>query len=522
MDNKATTRTDYEYLIIGAGPAGLQLAYFLHKAGHAYYVLEAGDRPGTFFKTFPRHRTLISNNKVFTGCDDPEINLRWDWNSLLSDDYAILMKQYSQAYFPPADTFVQYLGDFAQHYHLNIGYNSRVEKITKATVFTVTDANGLSYTAERLIVATGWTQQYIPPIPGIELVEKYSNVSVDPQDFAGQRVLIIGKGNSALETAENLLETAALIHVVSPHRVRLAWQTHYIGDLRAVNNNFLDTYQLKMQNALLDADIDAIVQTEGCFTVSLSYAHANGEKEDLVYDRVILCAGWSFDASIFDEHCRPALTINNRFPDLTSEWESTTIRDLYFAGTLMHMRDYKESTAGFIHGYRYAVEALYRILECKYAGQAWPNYTIGATPDEMTAVVLKRVNRTSALWQMFSFLGDLIVVSEEGSQATYYEHIPVDYVFDTLGQHEHYYIVTLEYGLNHTQDPFNVTRVQTSDTDRANQSNFLHPVIRRYQGKTLLAEHHLMEDLAANWSKKTHREPLRAFFESDTAKVFSD
>ena len=55
-----------DYLIIGAGPAGLQLAYFLQKAGRDYHLLEAGQGPGTFFRTFPRHRQLISSNKVHT------------------------------------------------------------------------------------------------------------------------------------------------------------------------------------------------------------------------------------------------------------------------------------------------------------------------------------------------------------------------------------------------------------------------------------------------------------------------
>src|SRR4029078_4464133 len=76
----------YEYLILGAGPAGLQMGHHLSRAGHSYLILEAGSSPGEFFKTFPRHRTLISSNKVFTGSDDPEVNLRFDWNSILSED----------------------------------------------------------------------------------------------------------------------------------------------------------------------------------------------------------------------------------------------------------------------------------------------------------------------------------------------------------------------------------------------------------------------------------------------------
>ncbi|HYO13170.1 MAG TPA: FAD-dependent monooxygenase, partial [Thermoanaerobaculia bacterium] len=39
----------HTYLILGAGPAGLQLGYFLGRAGRDYLILEAGE-PGEFFR----------------------------------------------------------------------------------------------------------------------------------------------------------------------------------------------------------------------------------------------------------------------------------------------------------------------------------------------------------------------------------------------------------------------------------------------------------------------------------------
>jgi cation diffusion facilitator CzcD-associated flavoprotein CzcO len=178
--------------------------------------LEAGSAPGSFFSTFPRHRELISSNKRYTGSDDPEFNLRMDWNSLLSDDPALRFTSYSERYFPPADDLVRYLGDFAAAFRLRVQYGIRVTRITRNGCFRATDERGNSYEANRLIVATGVSKPYIPPIPGIETAELYNTVSVNPQDFADQRVLIIGKGNSAFETADNLIETAAVIHVAGP------------------------------------------------------------------------------------------------------------------------------------------------------------------------------------------------------------------------------------------------------------------------------------------------------------------
>ncbi|WP_235109563.1 NAD(P)-binding domain-containing protein [Acaryochloris sp. 'Moss Beach'] len=93
-------RNDFDYLILGAGPAGIQLGYYLEKSNHDYVILESGKSPGTFFKDYPRHRKLISINKRHTGYDNPEINLRWDWNSLLSDSEEMLFKHYSKKIFP--------------------------------------------------------------------------------------------------------------------------------------------------------------------------------------------------------------------------------------------------------------------------------------------------------------------------------------------------------------------------------------------------------------------------------------
>ncbi len=73
MDNMT-----HDYLIIGAGPAGLQLGYYLQRAGLDYVILEGAESAGDFFNHLPRHRRLVSINKLHTGYDDPEINMRWD------------------------------------------------------------------------------------------------------------------------------------------------------------------------------------------------------------------------------------------------------------------------------------------------------------------------------------------------------------------------------------------------------------------------------------------------------------
>ncbi|WP_420309539.1 NAD(P)-binding domain-containing protein [Streptomyces sp. YS-B37] len=515
----STHSEPFDYLVIGGGPAGLQLGQLLQEAGHGYRILESGHAPGTFFRTFPRHRKLISINKVYNGTDDPELNLRMDWNSLLSPDPNLLFSRYSKRYFPHADDLVRYLADFAEAFKLDIAYDTRVERIRRdEDGFTVTDQHGHEHRARRLVMATGLTRANTPDIPGIETADDYSVVSVDPEDFTDQRVLIIGKGNSALETADNLVETAAVIHVAGPHSIRMAWNTHYVGHIRAVNNNFLDTYQLKSQNALLDGNVLSVEKDpdDGMYRVRFSFSRADEVVKELRYDRVIVCTGFRFDASVFDPGCSPNLVIDDRFAELSPAYESVNVPGLYFAGTLMQQRDFKKSTGGFIHGFRYAVRALSRILDERHHEQPWPHRQLESDPAALADAVVARVNRSSALWQQFGVIGDLIV-TPPGEPARYHEEVPVAYAHEAqLTANGDYFTVTLEYGPDHDKvDPFDITvrRTAQNSVDDAFDAAYLHPVIRHHGGGELLGTHHMAENLENHWDHpEAHRAPLVAFF----------
>ncbi|WP_406151026.1 NAD(P)-binding domain-containing protein [Streptomyces sp. NBC_01012] len=509
----------HDYLIIGAGPAGLQLAAFLERDGADYVVLERGSGPGTFFTRFPRHRYLISNNKVHTGYDDPELRLRMDWNSLLSDDPELLFTRYSPRYFPPADDLVRYLADFASRTGVRVRYDTAVERVSRDDEgFTVTDHTGKEWRARHLVTATGMTLPNLPSVPGVELAERYDTIDTDPGSYTDQRVLIIGRGNSAFETAENLMETAAVIHVVGSGSLKMAWRTHYVGHLRAVYNNFLDSYQLKSQNALLDGRVLAIHRDEDGFRVPVAFERADEVIKDLRYDRVIVATGFRFDASVFDDTCTPDLIVDGRFPALTPVGESVNVPGLYFAGTLMQGRDFKKSTTGFIHGFRYAVRALHRELRQRHHGEPWPVTELGETTERAVDAVITRVNRSSALWQQFAVLGDLLLLDPDGT-LRYAEEVPVDHVPDAVragdfGDVDAYGVITLEYGADHDSvDPFDVTAGRKTQRDVAGlDGRYLHPVVRWYRDGAFVAEHHITENLENEWDdEEVHRTPLNTF-----------
>lgn len=504
-----------DYVIIGGGPAGIQMAYYLQRNGRSYAVLESSDRPGVFFETYPRHRQLLSINKVHTGCEDPELNLRHDWNSLLSEEYEPLFKSVSSDFFPSADALLTHLEAFVQRHGIPIDYGRTVTRVSRAgDGFTVECADGQHYGCRSLIVGTGVSQPHVPDIPGIDLAEGYEDFPLDPAGFTGKRVLIIGKGNSAFETADGMNDTTALIHLVSPNSIELAWETHYVGDLRAVNNNLLDTYQLKTQNAVLDADVRRIAQRDdGRFVVTFAYSHAGGEVEDRVYDRVIRCTGFRFDASFFDESCTLALTIDDRFPLLTSEWESANQPGIYFVGTITQSLDYGKTNSAFIHGFRYNVRVLSRFLEAKNHGEELRAEALSFEPDAIADRLLERVNSASELWQQQSFLTDVVLLDGPRSPAILCG-MPVNYVRERFLDPGHHCLVSsLEFGSSAGRAPFSAARSPGHDVSRASESHFLHPVIREFREGMCLSEHHVMEDLEAHWGDGVHRVALVDYLE---------
>jgi thioredoxin reductase len=506
-------KNDVDYLIIGAGPAGLQLAYFLQKNNRDYLILDKSNKAGSFFASMPRHRMLISINKVFTGTDDPVANMRWDWNSLLSDNPDLKFAKYTKKYFPHPDVLCQYLEDYAAYYDFNIRFNTRVTSIRKEDGrFRVTDAQGKTYTAKRLVVATGVLKPYIPAIPGAELCETYNSHDTDPALYENKRVLVVGKANSAFETADNLIETAAAIHLISPNPVKFAWQTHYVGNLRAVNNNFLDTYQLKSQNAVIDGDVVKIEKDGDAFRVHIAYAHAQGQTAVVAYDHVIFCTGFRFDPTFFGDGLQPALVFDGRLPAQTSEWESANIPDLYFAGVLMSACDHRKTMSAFIHGFRHNIEALSNVFEVKYHGRDWPHETVAAAPRAVTGKVIERVNHAPEMFLQPGFLCDVMVVDEALGTADYFNNVRKHYVMDgPFSQHNHYYTISLEYG-RFLGDPFNIER--DPDPEAAQDAPYLHPVIRRYSYGDLVGEHHINDDLESRWDKEEYVTPALAWMEA--------
>lgn len=508
------------YLIVGAGPAGLQMARHMSQAGCDFVVIEAGSGPGGFFEVYPRHGTLLSINRRHNLFPEPDFNLRHDWNSLLSDDPALLFRNYSQELFPDKEDLVRYLRDFAAPLEAHIRYDTRVEQIARHPDggFAVTVTGGEVYHAAQVLMATGAVAPYLPPeIEGIEQAESYEGHSLDPADYEGQTVAIIGGGNSAFEVANHLAGHAAVIHLLLREPVRHAWSTHFPGDLRAVNNNVLDMYQLKSLHATIGFTVKSVSPADGGgFDVVLEGEQPHWDPPatatfPMRYHHVIRCTGWRYvDPSLFAPDCTPEVDAQGKYPVLSSAWESS-VPGLYFLGTAMAARDRTAATP-FIHGFRYNVRTLFHLLRERHDGVSLPRQELSVkAPEDVVALAFQLIHRMStagSLYQQFGVLGDAVVLN--GDRAEWYQALPMDHLWDRPDLCGGELVTaTLEYGFKKypvTLQSMDVTKPH--DPDNPSCSAFLHPVFRHYSGGQLTEELHFGESLLIRYDLESLTQPV--------------
>ena len=510
-------------IIIGAGPAGVQLGYFFQKAGIEYVILERNELAGSFFDRYPLSGQLISINKRFTGVDDPDFNLRHDWNSLLSDD-GPKFTDYSKEYYPDRKDLVRYINDFASKYKLNIKYSHTVDKIRKigrgGYAIAVSEPNGKwVYSCEKLIIATGLGK---PNMGGIinntSTVKHYSEYPTDyfkkPENLAkfdNKHLLIFGNGNSAYELGNLLTPRCSTVMILGRNTKPWAMATHYAGDLRSVYLPYNDTFILKSLNAFdsissidkmnvtINSDGDKYTVTTNCGACSILHPYVGTPPGG--YDHVILCTGWQFDKSIFDFDLEMA--INNKYPAIADDFQSVNNPDLFFIGALMHSRDYKKSSGGFIHGFRYLIQYFFNL---NYVGKF---DSIVFKTNNMNALInhiIYKINYTSAMYQMFSQIVDVFIYDPEKKSIEYINNVHFTFI-TTYPRNEEltFFILSLEY--SNSEPVTDIRKIGSRVTSIGNEGKavLLHPILRVIKdvgpiNKSLVDEIHFDEDLFARFT----------------------
>jgi len=183
----------YDAIVIGAGQAGLAAGYYLQKAGLNFLILEASDEPAG---SWPHYYDSLVLNSPARYSSLPGLPVPGQ-----SDRY------------PARDDVVAYLRHYAAHFALPITTRTRVSNVERSDHFFRVITNGeRSYLTRTIVAATGFFgHPYMPAIPGqnhyrgrVLHVADYRR----PEAFRGQRVVIVGGANAAVQIGVELAEVA--------------------------------------------------------------------------------------------------------------------------------------------------------------------------------------------------------------------------------------------------------------------------------------------------------------------------
>jgi len=530
----------YTNIIVGAGPAGLQLGYFFKQEGMPYIILERAPQAASFFSKYPHSGKLISINKKHVGPEkSKDFRLRHDWNSLLSDE-PHLFTTYSDDYYPDRNDLVKYLNDFATKYQLNIKYNTDVKSIkktangyslvtvpnTSADTNTISDPTPESYTCTNLIVATGLSKAKAggPMLvnnakrPIRHYGEFPPNYFLDPENqkvYRDKRLLIIGNGNAAYELGNLLNPISSSITVYGKKPKDWAMSTHYTGDLRSVYIPFFDTFLLKSLNGFESGTQQLVIDQEtpeSKYKVSYLCEYEECQERhpflNVDFDEIILSTGWYFDASIFDFDVQVTQP-NKKYPAINAKYESINNKNLYFIGSLMHSMDFKKSSGGFIHGFRYLIRYFFNLNYTKQQDIKTFKITIAKQLTEVVDHILYKINDTSAIFQMYGEMCDFFYEDETSGNIVYYNNVHKNHYLYTMDPTpgRTTFVLTLEYGSKPVTEIYDLG-VRITTIGNESRATLLHPVIRIYKDlpenkKRLLDEVHFEEDFFAEFTNKS-------------------
>ncbi len=172
--------SDYDLIIIGAGPIGLACGIEAKKAGLNYVIIEKGCLVNSLYN-YPRNMTFFSTSERLEIGEVPFI---------------------SNNPKPTRTEALEYYRRVCSSWNLNVQLYEEVKEAKLSTVgsFSMTTSKG-KYSARALALALGFYDlPYLLNVPG-ENLPKVKHYYDEPHPYFRQKIVVIGAANSAVDVA---------------------------------------------------------------------------------------------------------------------------------------------------------------------------------------------------------------------------------------------------------------------------------------------------------------------------------
>ena len=205
-------RDDCEVAIVGAGPFGLSLGAHLNSAGIDTRIF---GRPMSFWREHMPSGMKLRSPWAATHIVDPD--------NLLTLDAFAAVTGLGRPDPLPVEDFIRY-GEWFRATALPDLDARMVARVARASRgFALTLDDGATLTARRVVIAMGLAAQDFRPVQFRGLPAALASHTADHarlDAFAGRRVAVIGRGQSAAESAALLAEAGAEVELICRGAVR--------------------------------------------------------------------------------------------------------------------------------------------------------------------------------------------------------------------------------------------------------------------------------------------------------------
>ena len=220
--------------IVGAGPYGLSVAAHLRAVGTGFRLFGL---PMNLWRTNMPSGMYLKSQGFASNLSDPA------GTHTLEAFCRATGRPYAHYGLPvPLDTFVAYGQWFAAALVPGLDETLVTDLAPAGGQFQLSLADGGSVLARRVVIATGVEHfAYVPaPLDGLPpAVCTHSSAHADLSVFAGRRVVVVGAGQSALETAALLHENGASVQLVA-REAGIAWNGQPLPPDRPLHRRLRD------------------------------------------------------------------------------------------------------------------------------------------------------------------------------------------------------------------------------------------------------------------------------------------